>query len=566
MTELIIDGKRASLPSDLSFDLIFDNPYFTKSSTHTLDIELPMPSNMHIFGMLHRVDVTKQKITLPAVLMVDGHQLVNGKALVLGTTDKIVKVQLMSGIAEFNFLNREDIYIDEVNWLSDVDYTIENGFFRSYIRTGDVLSGPAYLITGETATYPDSAVKAPEPVPYLYKLARAIVEYFGFQMGDSYLEQNWMKHIVCIGGSAVVRNSSWAYKNKIKVWGLMPHWTVKHFFTYLEELAGVVMYIDEKTRKALLVDMNDYFLQEGVTIERMSDEYESDIQSAGDAESNITVGNTGYDLPSSTDNGYNRLENKIVITAEKKEAADYESLKEIWSGDSDGVKLKTLYRTQGRSYITKDGAFTEVDLYGNLLRDKDDTEVDNTLRFAPCVINQETVGLFKEENRRLVKVADYTINVPVSYYDSAPVKNYILNIQEVIEGKVELKEKSEKDIMEIALCTGNSTFAIGENSIKIPSPFIDYTQKTSNQTEDNSLYSLSLHEVCECSMGTRHRSLTQIQSAVTYKIDFLLSEVPDVRKTFIIRNQRYFAKSIKVNITAKGFDKLMEGEFYKIEM
>lgn len=49
MTELLIDGKRVSLPSDLSFDLIFENPYFTKSSTHTLDVDLP--NTCRLIGM-----------------------------------------------------------------------------------------------------------------------------------------------------------------------------------------------------------------------------------------------------------------------------------------------------------------------------------------------------------------------------------------------------------------------------------------------------------------------------------------------------------------------------------
>ena len=154
MTELLIDGKRVSLPSDLSFDLIFENPYFTKSSTHTLDVDLPMPTNRHVFGMLHRMDVTKQKVTLPAVLIADGYQLLNGKALVLGTTDQTVKIQLMSGNAEFNFLTNGDIYLDEVDWAND-DYTYTNGYYLSYIKTEDVLSGPGYMATGERTVYPD---------------------------------------------------------------------------------------------------------------------------------------------------------------------------------------------------------------------------------------------------------------------------------------------------------------------------------------------------------------------------------------------------------------------------
>lgn len=566
MTELTINNKKAILPSDLQFQLIFDNPYFTKSSTHTLEVELPMPSNIHIFGMLHRVDVTKQKITFPAVLTADGYQLLNGKALILGTDERTVKVQLMSGNAEFNFLNRDDLYINEVNWEAEDVFTVENGYYNSYVRTGDVLSGPAYLIDGDWTIHPDRSVISPEPVPFLYKLARVIIEHFGFRIGDSVLENSWLKHIICIGGSELTRNSAWAYKNKIKVWGLMPHWTVKEFFTYLEEFAGIVTYIDDKTRSAMMIDINDFFLQQSVSIVDTLDEYESDVSSEDEADANVTVGNTGYDLPSSTDDGYNRLDNKIIITAETKTADDYDTLYKKWSSDSEGVKLKTLYTANGRSYITKDGAFTEVDLYGNLLRNKDDKEVDNSLHFAPCVIKQEVVGLYKFNDRNLVKVADYTINVPVSYYNSAPIKNYILNIQEVIEGKTELQDKSDKDIMEVALCPGAKPFNIDSYKINLLSPYIDYTQKSPNQAEDNDIYSLSLHEVCEKSMGTRHRSLNQVKSEVTYKINFLLHEIPDIRKTFIIHSQKYFAKSIKVNITAKGFDKVMEGEFYKIEV
>ena len=59
---------------------------------------------------------------------------------------------------------------------------------------------------------------------------------------------------------------------------------------------------------------------------------------------------------------------------------------------------------------------------------------------------------------------------------------------------------------------------------------MDYTQKSVNQAGDNEMISLSLHEVCEQSMGARHRSLMQISSAVTYKIDFLLDLFKKAKK------------------------------------
>ncbi|MDE8731456.1 hypothetical protein PZH39_17475, partial [Desulfovibrio desulfuricans] len=96
----------------------------------------------------------------------------------------------------------------------------------------------------------------------------------------------------------------------------------------------------------------------------------------------------------------------------------------------------------GRSYITKDGQFTEVDLYGNLIRDTESTEVDNSLRFVPAAIVREQVNLYKVgEGQRIVKAGEFQVVVPVSYYDSSPIKNHITNIQEVIEGNEQLTEK-----------------------------------------------------------------------------------------------------------------------------
>ena len=87
MTELFLNDKAVVLPSNLEFSLYFDNPYFTSTSTHSLDIELPMPVNYHVFGMLNRLDVEKKSVTLRAQLIADGRVLLNGTAIVLAVTD-----------------------------------------------------------------------------------------------------------------------------------------------------------------------------------------------------------------------------------------------------------------------------------------------------------------------------------------------------------------------------------------------------------------------------------------------------------------------------------------------
>lgn len=124
MTELYIAGKQIVLPADLNITQAFENPYFTGSSSYSLDIELPLSKcieNVEIFGHLNRLDVTKQKMIFPAKLIVGARIVLVGSAVLLSMSDKTVKVQLVSGNAEFNFLTNDDIYIDDLG-LGEVDY------------------------------------------------------------------------------------------------------------------------------------------------------------------------------------------------------------------------------------------------------------------------------------------------------------------------------------------------------------------------------------------------------------------------------------------------------------
>lgn len=61
MTELYIDGQLAVLPEGFSFTFTSENPYFTRSSNYSMDVELPMPANYAIFKHINRLDVTKKR-------------------------------------------------------------------------------------------------------------------------------------------------------------------------------------------------------------------------------------------------------------------------------------------------------------------------------------------------------------------------------------------------------------------------------------------------------------------------------------------------------------------------
>ena len=63
MTELYIDGQLTALPEGFNITFTSENPYFTRSSNYSLDIELPMPANHAIFKHVNRLDVTKKGLS-----------------------------------------------------------------------------------------------------------------------------------------------------------------------------------------------------------------------------------------------------------------------------------------------------------------------------------------------------------------------------------------------------------------------------------------------------------------------------------------------------------------------
>ena len=70
MTDLYLNGVLVDLPTDANIKMIQENPYFTKSSSYTYNIALPLRSkiNQKIFKHVNREDVAKRAVTFNARL------------------------------------------------------------------------------------------------------------------------------------------------------------------------------------------------------------------------------------------------------------------------------------------------------------------------------------------------------------------------------------------------------------------------------------------------------------------------------------------------------------------
>lgn len=591
MTELYISGKQVVLPDDLNITQCFENPYFTGSSTYSLDIELPLSGcaeNIEVFGHLNRLDVTKKKTVLPAKLIVGARVILVGSAVLLSISDKSVKIQLVSGNAEFNFLTNDDIYIDDLD-LGEVPYP-------PYSLTGDYLpysDKPKYygsvdlceavwlpvLYNGEKlyndVVYDFGTNKFhPRPYwnsccvqPYLLTVIRRVVEYFGYAIDQNFINETFLRDLYI--ASAVQTN---------KIAGALPHWTISEFFDELEKFCGVITIVDERDKTVNFLDINTYYdVPIYEYIDEVLAEFETAIEEKGD-EKDVTTGNVGYELPSQTDDGYWRLDQDLLQQVQKKEFSTYDEVKSYWASLKADDKKYWLMVAANRFYINyrendKD-TLREVNLYADLLRNDETTDIDVSLKMVPAKIVSYNIGVYNSVpdyyfDRKMVTLM---LNVPSVCYQSDIQKAQKIAIQDAIEGKQEVETKRKrKDIMELAFNTGNMysvnvTYKGQTFPYEYPIPFTDYQQTVPNQLSAFvKSSSLSLNEVCPDSIGHRIRAVKKIHSTVPYTIKFVKRWVPNAKRIFFIQNKKYVCKKIEADISGAGLVVVQQGLFYRIE-
>lgn len=167
MTELLIksvnDNKfhRAVLPDGFELSLTIENPYLTKSSEYSGEIELPLKGckdNLVIFGHVNRLDVTRRKKVMDAMLIIDNKKIVVGSITILECNDVTIKVQLLGDNASVNFKTKYDkLFVDQMDLGNVFDklnlstsYQIESG--QKTINVTDLDSFKKYL-AAETAKF-----------------------------------------------------------------------------------------------------------------------------------------------------------------------------------------------------------------------------------------------------------------------------------------------------------------------------------------------------------------------------------------------------------------------------
>ena len=626
MTQLYIDGHLCDLPTDFKITLVTENLYFSKASTYTYDIQLPIApfsNNAKIFGNINRTDKRIETTTLPAQLIVDNKVIVNGVAVIVGTSDTSVSVQLMQGNSELNWKQRlEKIYIDELNlgtiwdwgFVKDADGKIRimdslktgNGTGASYYRwkwdcikeftNGDCVTTPIFnsesgkimnaltndgnnfLFLHDNIDYPQGLepnhTARPNRLAAQPKLKVIIAKIFtalGYTIGTNELTG---KHIY---ENLYIANSTECWL----VADMLPHLTAVEFIEQLQLLFNCVIVISDDT-----VDIfarKNFYAQSQLTaahsqtLENVVDAYTVDVDSepsVADADK-AKIYDISYEDFGKWFLGHNFDNVKHVTAADLTTTAN----PNVFATNYRGHKVSSPYLDNNN--LIKGN---EVDRFQFWPTSGDEA----TLKFIPMADYSDYYA-GKWGGLSNLTPRDLKLFVPESV--GRLIDDDDTTIQDLIDENAVPEERTTIDKLCLGfLCVCKQVTQADKNdpSIEVEYQYqmlesyehLSYWLANSDPTyEYVKSWTVEIQDYCLSLFPLKNRQAsgyienlykefyadsTEINTAVLYALQFVANGIFDALQPFLIKNQNFACKQIKYTITARGFEKIAEGEFYKL--
>lgn len=608
MIELFLNKQYTILPADFTFEMEYENPYFTKSSTYSLDIDIPIrhiPQNVHIFGLINRLYAEKTNPILDAVVFVNGRIIFNGKATILSLTEDLVTVQLLNGNSYFNYKS-EEVYIDDLNLgtfesicpayfnpthgsqtLNKSDY---NCLFGS-IDECDVVLHPACNGNPDNFSrkyflYPNDVKYGPDCLffewsyrfstqPYLLKVLKKIMEASGYNILRNDLNDSWLRNLyICNRYKGTVGTAFSQTKTKLifEAKNALPHWKLNTFIDEIEKLCACVFVINDFDGVEIISLDKYYTSDNNLTIipdEDIIDEYELEFEDITE-DKDIASGNVEFDM--SYSDKFLKVEPEVMDSIPTtKHYPDGASLLADFSSlsDTEKKKLRMINDANGREYIAykadenSDYVLKEVNIFGILSRDGSEN-ADVSLKIVPANTKIQNIGWWFSKGYSEPS-AGLTVAVP---YKDTETKEEAepKSAQEVIENAYHTAKEESGDNIEVMISTGQNYHAADYQGHEYwyPIPFSDFEMNKSYKEEFPAM-SLSLKDVCENSLGHLYRNIPSFHSNKKFVIQFLATSRHDPKNIFLIRNQRYVCKKISVTYDMISSRFLHEGEFYRID-
>lgn len=628
MTGLYINGQKVDLPIGLNLSLILENPVYTKNGTYTLDLELSLLTdrNARAYEFIHRFNKAEDIIDKrSAILIVDGEVVLNGTEDIQSWTTQKVKVVLMSGNSELNFLiggdrKLRDLSLGEATpikgtpvgtetqrfadaravyetlnevypqrgWLllpydagmdTDPDDIYKNEWMQHAFGCGNYFGLGVYIFDDSLTWHPgyDAYYSGQVPQPYLCFILERIIESLGYKLEYNVLaEHPVLRYLYIVHGVQTLQFAK-----------MLPSWTVDEFFSKIEFQFNCRFIInpDNKT-----VELRHYMENEDfpdiVTLDVVN-EPNAEIDEENREDPGIS--NIAYSLESDDYYKFMSLEDAVVkLVSENNMRVVVFTFYELWSkvtDSADNDRFKKIFEYRGDDFIAYDTGVTEdneakvvpikVNAFKALYNNTDSTEIDKELDIIPASMTKMKWHIFFQGDVRNV-----CTQIPCAgYYDelrnpeeSEPEDDNSYNIQDLIEGTDSISSVTAYSKMRLAFYDGLTALY---DDVRPDLPIAEYPMAyVENLYEE---YSVTKKEKYFNPGGYQdmfrlsnlnnylYRRSKTIDTTTTYKFNFIYHKKIDIMSKFIINNRAYVCKKLERIVTINGFNDLIEGEFYLLK-
>ena len=569
---LYLNNSQLYPASGQNIKLTRENPYFTQSESYTLEVTVPMDilENRQFFSNIQRIDASKQPPSYQCRMIVDNRPVLTGTAKVTQVTQSEVKLQLLGGRSEVNFLS-ENEYIDEL------PLGVSVGFLVTYPE--DIQLATSYVNDETNGGYRSIYQFG------LIDLAMRIIDYYGFTVEECTVNTTpWNKLYVA------------SARNVIDVSHVLPHWTPREFFEEFCNFFNVTIVTDEMRRTARIVGTPTFFNSTDPIRIEPADEYSAEMNDEQDGA--LASDDLTFELSNSAHHDYDSIPEDIRDGAPATEYANYSAAKAAYDAMTGDEGKEQIFRCPVGSFTGWDHdytdvgeqvprrLFTQIDVFAPLVRNNDGAG-ETKLKICPVAMAEEEyevtfgTGGGAHTIRRWFHLP--SLEKPLGDERFARTSGFGASrssgtadegstIQEYIEGDAELDSEAEKgDLLEVMFIDDmEQTYFIedsrsGSSTDTASIGFTDWQYKKNHAGNEHRHWSLSLNPTnAEHYLGQLHQNGFTFNMKARLQFKFLYSTIPDPTRVYIIRNKRYGCLKIEANISDDGIDRLMTGYFYEM--
>lgn len=423
--------------------------------------------------------------------------------------------------------------------------------------------------------------------PMLVMMIVRVLKACGYPMEDdseiALLSNSLFRHIFIVTAN-----------NRLELNKALPHWTVNEFITQVEMLLGIVIEIDEISKKSRVSFRNDFWQNNSsnTAIKDVVDEYSVEIDK--EETTDTSNGNIAWD---SVEDGFTHISEDILESVEI-DTTRFTSIEAMQTALANGLITRSdkskIFQAQGHQFIVVGEAgsyeFKEVNQLRMLKRNGDKKDADITLKIVPCPITEWEVPYVRTSKilnpvKNIYEYVDTVQGSKTVEVFTRPDISHIgtdnvntdeeIDIEALIEGEQDTPEAEDKaDLIYIGVIPLHSTYTWDGIRYHWPRPVCWHQWRITVNGIDPG-FSINQREFLELNPTTSHpedkslyseamSDMVAIDTTVKHCIKFVCNKVIQPSGTFIIHGQRFACEKLEYNITSKGVSPIVTGYFYRL--